>query len=184
MDITTLEPGSPVRVWSLHSDTQGGFLDGEDATFLGMAPDGQARIEVTRNMSGEYQLDADYRVWPEQLFPPGEHPRPAPFKAGEVVRIYSSQGFFYRPVARGVMGVVRQDQRQGSSVIVRTLVRNEKGDFLTGSFEVYAMQAHRVGVELGEEASRLLAAMAHVLHEAEAADHTLARVRLPAGMAG
>jgi hypothetical protein len=58
--------GDKVKVWSLQSFTNGGFLNGEPAIVRQSQNGDSVILCVVRNFGGEYKLDKSYEVYAKQ----------------------------------------------------------------------------------------------------------------------
>jgi len=58
--------GDRVKVWSLQSWDDGGFLKGADAIVVQNQISDSVLLAVVRNRKGTYKLDKSYEVYPEQ----------------------------------------------------------------------------------------------------------------------
>ena len=54
-------------MYSLGAWKSGGFLEGKEATVNRYNPNGSVSISVVRNFGGDYKMDQNFHVWPEQL---------------------------------------------------------------------------------------------------------------------
>lgn len=72
------------------------------------------------------------------------------YKKGDIVRVWSLQSFHHGGFIDGRIGIVRQDQGKGSSVIV-ALMRNFGGERMVDfAYEVYARQCELVATATKE----------------------------------
>jgi|ERR1700722_3706323 len=58
--------GDKVKVWSLQSWQDGGFINGEEGIVVQDSHGGSVIVALVRNIGGEYKLDTNYEVYPEQ----------------------------------------------------------------------------------------------------------------------
>jgi len=58
--------GDRVKVWSLQSWNDGGFLKGADAIVVQNQVGSSVLLAVVRNIKGTYKLDKSYEVYAEQ----------------------------------------------------------------------------------------------------------------------
>ncbi len=62
------ETGDKVKVYSLQSFFDGGFINGtEGAVKQDQLDGGSVLVSVKRKIDGEYKIDSSYEVYPEQL---------------------------------------------------------------------------------------------------------------------
>lgn len=61
--------GDRVRVWSLQSFQNGGFLEGADAVVRQDQRHSSVILAVVQNIGGEYQLNKSYEVYAKQCEP-------------------------------------------------------------------------------------------------------------------
>ena len=60
--------GDKVKVYSLQSFSDGGFINGtEGVIFQDQIDNGSVIVSVERNFKGTYKIDKYYEVYPEQL---------------------------------------------------------------------------------------------------------------------
>lgn len=64
---TMLKKGQRVRVWSLQSFSQGGFLNGEPGFIRQDQYCGSVFVTLIRNFEGVDTIDECYEVYPQQI---------------------------------------------------------------------------------------------------------------------
>lgn len=115
--------GDAALVWSLQSDSHGGFIEGKACTVVGFGDDGTILVSVERQFGFESRVDPRYAVWPEQLRRPDcEGTSAKRWKRGEMCRLYAAQSWSEDPLGivrmRGIPARLHQDMLEGGASVI------------------------------------------------------------------